>query len=94
MSGRDHEAARRRLRCLIHSKLSFTFQRFRLFGIALKPCCGYSCFHPQEPPRGYVLRRIDVPVMHRPTTGTGPSPPLALPGHPYGGRTGLSARTR
>ena len=40
MSGRS------RFRGLIHSKLSFKLQRFRLFGIALKPYCGYSCFHP------------------------------------------------
>ena len=40
MPGRSH------FRSLIHSKLSFTLQRFRLFGIALKPYRGYSCFHP------------------------------------------------
>ena len=39
-------SGRSRFRGLIHSKLSFTLPRFRLFGIALKPCCGYSCFHP------------------------------------------------
>ena len=52
MPGRSH------FRGLTHSKLSFTLQRFRLFGVALKPCCGYSC---------NVLRRIDVPVRATPT---------------------------
>ena len=68
MSGRSH------FRGFTHSKLSFTLQRFRLFGVALKPCCGYSCFHPQEPPCGNVLRRIDVSVMHCPAMETGPFP--------------------